>query len=53
MTILLNGHESRLKEPVILAMEQEENIMNHQAAAVTINTATKIVNDWSFYSAVC
>ena len=48
MTILLNGHESRLEEAVI-AMEQEENIMNHQAAAVTINTATKIVDDWSFY----
>ena len=44
MTTMLNGLESRLKEPII-AMEQEENVTNYQAARVTINTATKIVDE--------
>ena len=42
MTTMLNGLESRLREPVI-ATEQEENITNHEAAGVTINVATKTV----------
>ena len=42
---MLNGLESRLKEPAI-AMEQEENIMNRLAAAVTINTFTEIFDEY-------
>ena len=42
---LWKSFESKLREPV-MAMEQEESVKTHQAMAATLNTATKIVNEY-------
>ena len=47
MAIQINGYhvESKVKE-LVMVMEQEEGITNQQAVAVTINTTTKIVDEY-------